>query len=425
MSKLSEGSMLSLNRENPCDRKIMLFDLVTDGHHAGYIQHLIQFFCKHNLSGSLDVVVSPEFVRKHKDVVDLAAKNGQGQVNFVPISDAQEAALWPPTNFFKRKIHYFQQWKLCRAYAKSLKANHCLLMYFDTFQIPLAIDGNLPCSLSAIYFRPTFHYDDFEHYKSTWRNQLPQWQEKFVLSSALRHPQFTTLFSLDPFVLKHCDRLNTNAKIIYLPDPVQTYSESATSSKQLTERLGIDANRKVFLLFGSLDGRKGIKELLEAVQLLSPSLCQQICLLLVGPIASAIESQVKAKIASLSSSLPVQIVTDNQFVADSEIQSYYQLADVILAPYQRHVGMSAILVRAAVAQKPVLSSNYGLMGEITRRYRLGLTVDSTVPEEIAQGLTQFVLESPKQFCDFMQMKSFAEQNTADKFASTIFQNLSN
>jgi glycosyltransferase involved in cell wall biosynthesis len=82
--------------------------------------------------------------------------------------------------------------------------------------------------------------------------------------------------------------------------------------------------------------------------------------------------------------------------------------------------MSAILVRAAAAQKPVLSSNYGLMGEMVKRYRLGLTVDASVPAEIAKGLTQFLISSPKEFCDLSSMKAFAEQNSAEKFASTVF-----
>lgn len=296
-------------------------------------------------------------------------------------------------------------------------------MYFDTFQIPIAVGGKFPCSFSAIYFRPTFYYDDFEHYKPTRKDRLHHSYEKLLLSLTLRHQQLQTLFCLDPFVLKHLDKFNTAVRTVYLPDPVQIYSNSVTAREKLQKSLGIDAKRKVFLLFGLLDGRKGVHQLLEAVSLLSPSVCQKLCLLLVGPIDSGIESSVRAWISNISQSLPVQIVTYNQFIAECEIQAYFQLADVILAPYQRHVGMSAILVRGAAAQKPVLSSDYGLMGEITRRYQLGLTVDSTVPAEIARGLTQFLLESPDKFGDRTQMKSFGEQNSASKFASVIFQNL--
>ncbi len=43
---------------------------------------------------------------------------------------------------------------------------------------------------------------------------------------------------------------------------------------------------------------------------------------------------------------------------------------------------------------PVLSSDFGLMVEVTCRYGFGLAVDSTVPGEIAKGFSRFLLESP-------------------------------
>ncbi|KYC41559.1 glycosyl transferase family 1 [Scytonema hofmannii PCC 7110] len=422
MPELSQNSTLWIDRNQiGSDRKIMLFNLATDGHHPGYIQHLINFWGERGGPGCLDVVVSPKFMQRHTDIVNLASKYGQDRVNFVPISVAEETAFFPQSSYLNRKIYFFQEWKLCRKYAKALNATHCLLMYFDTLQIPIAFGGKSPCSFSAIYFRPTFHYDDFEHYKPTWKDRLQQSYEKFLLSLVLRHRQLKTLLCLDPFVLKHLNQFNTAANMVYLPDPVEIYNNTSTMPpEKLRHSLGVEADRKVLLLFGGLNQRKGLHQLLEAVSLLPSNVCQKLCLLLVGPIDSGIESQVRAKIAHLSQSLPVQIITCNQFVVDRDIQTYFQLADVILAPYQRHVGMSAILVRAAAAQKPVLSSDYGLMGEITRRHQLGLTVDSTVPNEIARGLTEFLLETPEKFCDRNKMKLLAEQNTVEQFASTIF-----
>ena len=107
----------------------------------------------------------------------------------------------------------------------------------------------------------------------------------------------------------------------------------------------------------------------------------------------------------------------------SEIQQYFQLADVVLALYQRHVGMSGILIRAAAANKPVLATNYGLMGEITRRYKLGIDLNARDPQAIAKGLTEFLSNPPTTFADAHFMQQFARQNSAVNFASTIFQTL--
>ncbi|MGB5710943.1 MAG: glycosyltransferase, partial [Waterburya sp.] len=209
--------------------------------------------------------------------------------------------------------------------------------------------------------------------------------------------------------------------------PVFTYDSYEPDPEALRNSLGVEPNRQIYLLFGGLSGRKGICELLEATTLLTSDLSQKLCILLVGPMGEDDNPQNKLKmdhyIAEITRSQDVQIIVEDRFVPDREIQSYFKMADVILAPHQRHVGMSANLVRAAVAQKPLLSSDYGLMGEIARQYQLGLTVDSTIPKEIAKGLTQFLVKSPAQFGDRSQMQRFAEQNTAKKFATTIFQNL--
>ena len=82
--------------------------------------------------------------------------------------------------------------------------------------------------------------------------------------------------------------------------------------------------------------------------------------------------------------------------------------------------MSGILNRAAAAQKPVLSSDYGLMGEITRRYQLGITVDSSNPHEIAKGLSKFLTMPLDRHINRQKMSDYAQQNSIDSFASKIF-----
>ncbi len=50
--------------------------------------------------------------------------------------------------------------------------------------------------------------------------------------------------------------------------------------------------------------------------------------------------------------------------------------DVVLIPYQRHVGSSGLLIWAASAGKPVITQDFGLIGALTRAYKLGQTVDT-------------------------------------------------
>ncbi|KAM3103508.1 glycosyltransferase family 4 protein [Phormidesmis sp. 146-12] len=402
------------------DSRLMMFELSVGGHYPGYIQHLVRYWRERSLIGHLDVVVSPEFLERHSEVV--AEAGDHSRIQFRAIAPSEAAVLSPRSSARSRFVRAFQEWKLLRHYATTLKSDHCLIPYFDTRQFPLALGATLPCSFSGIYFRPTFHYPSFENHSSRhdWAQQL---RDKVLMNRVLANPQLQTLFCLDPFVLEHWEQFHTNVQPVYLPDPVQIYDQPLEVTDSLKVSLGIEPHRKVFLLFGALDGRKGIHQLLEAIARLPPEDCQQLCLLLVGPIDPAEKPQLDGQIESLRRSLPVQIVGSHQFVIDRDIQPYFQLADAVLAPYQRHVGMSAILVRAAAAQKPVLASNYGLMGEITRRHQLGVAVDSTDPHAIANGITSLLRNPIDQMGDRQKMQTFAAQNSAQRFANVIFETI--
>ena len=400
--------------------RLLIFELSTGGHYPGYIQHLVRYWREIGLPGRLDVVVTPQFLAQHNDVVAAAGDPSQSGIHFIAITTAEAAGLSDRRSGRSRAQRAFQEWQLLQCYAHRQQADHCLIPYLDTRQLPLALGARLPCKFSGIYFRPTFHYPALINTPPNRQERWQQRRERWLVGRMLAHPRLTTLFCLDPFVLEPLRSFKTLAQTLYLPDPVQIYPPALDHVEQLRHHLGIEPQRRVFLLFGALDERKGIQQLLSAIAQLPHDRVQAFCLLLVGPLGAAIKPQVQTQITKLRQTLPVQILVVDQFVPDHEIQPYFQLADVILAPYQRHVGMSAILVRAAAAQKPTLAANYGLMGEITRRYQLGLTVDSTQPSAIATALATLLTMALPDVGDRAKMQAFAAQNSAYQFASTIF-----
>jgi glycosyltransferase involved in cell wall biosynthesis len=402
-------------------RHLMLFELSVGGHYPSYIMHLVQYWCTQNLTGLLTVVVSPQFIEQHADVLESAAGH-EDHIRFIPITQAEEDELLPRKSPIHRARRAIQMWNLLCRYAESVNASHCLIMYLDSFQTPLALKAKAPCPVSGIYFRPTFHYGSLTHYRPSLKDKIQQWRERMALPRVLSHPQLQTIFCLDPFVVKPLNNFKSKVKAVHLPDPVQIYNYPEDTVTRLRETLGIQPNRLVFLMFGALDGRKGIHQLLEAILKLPSELGQRLCLLFVGPIKPQDKQQMLDKIPQVYNT-DAQIVIHDAFVPDHEIQPFFQLADVILVLYQRHVGMSGVLVRAATASKPVLGSNYGLMGEVTQRHSLGLVLDATMPTEITQGLIQTITTSPAKIGDRGKMEKFAKLNSADHYAKTIFQHI--
>lgn len=406
--------------ESASPRRLMLFDLSIYGHHPGYIQHLIQHWHRESYTGELTILVSPLFLVEHSNVVMLAQKLDRSSIRFVAITEAENSRLRPRSNGLNRNLRNVQEWQLLCRYAKNLSVDHILLMYYDTYEYCLALNViKPPCSVSGIYFRPTFHYGAFAQCTISRKEKLQQKWKRLILSQVLRNPKVDTLFSLDPFVVDHIHHPREKTKVVHLADPISPYSYSVESVDALKQSLCIETGRKICLLFGALTERKGIYQLLEAIPLLKPEICHQLAFVFVGESHPSHQKRIDQAVKELQRICPVQIILHYQFVADEDVQKYFQISDLVLAPYQKHVGMSGILILAAAAQKPVLSSNYGLMGEIIRQYQLGLAVDTTVPKQIAQGLVKFVNDSDELIGDRIQLRIFAEQNSADIFSRKI------
>ena len=399
--------------------RILVFELGYLGHYPSYIRNLARYWCQHQLPGYLDIVVSPSFKEHHSDVLAIASECKQGTLRFVVINEAEQAHLVPRESPLKRAHRSLQEWRLLQKYTKLLNTSHCLLLYFDSFQTAIASGKHLPCKFSGIYFRPTFHYNTFADYQPTRKERFQHWRERTILPKLMRHRQLANIFCLDPYAVPYINQLEGQGQAKYLPDPVEITQVSNEAIVPFRQSLGIQPNRTVFLLFGALyDARKGLDQVLDALEMLSVDECKQICLLLVGTLIG--DTRISDKIHTLQQKLPVQIILRDQFIPPEEIQLYFGSSDVVLATYQCHVGMSGILVQAAAAQKPLLSSNYGLMGEVTRHWQLGLTLDATSPPEIADNIARVLSTPLNELGNPTKMKAFALQNSAEHFADVIF-----
>lgn len=414
------------NRHQNQVTRIMLFDLVTGGHHASYIQHILNFLCQESVDIHLDIVVSPSFFEIHRDTIDIISSRHRHDIQFIPITQTEYLELESQTNSWKR---IWGEWKILCQYAENLGSHHILLMMFDYFQLPLFFSRQLPCSISGIYFRPTFHYYQFPHYSPSFKEKIRQIRQKFILRLVLKHPQIKNIFCLDEFAIGDIQKISKYARVFYLPDPVKIYENQEEianiklAAVDKRKSLNIQPKQTVFLLFGHLDRRKGIHQVLEAIRLLPKKVTEKICLLLVGKIAVDEREKIISEINHLSTSSPAQIITYCEYIPEQEVPVYFQIADVILTPHQQHVGMSGTILLAAAAQKPVLASNYGLVGHLVKIHQLGMTVDTQSSYAIADAMTKFIETNPAKFYDSKKMQQFAEQHSYMEFAKILINNL--
>ena len=232
------------------------------------------------------------------------------------------------------------------------------------------------------------------------------------------------MLSLDPYAVDFISHNLPKVRINHLPDPVALIEPLAQEAVfAFKEKQNIDSQRKVFLVFGNLDERKGIFQILESLQKLDKYLHQKICLVFAGKANPAFSKQFNAKVSKLLDRFPLQIISRFEFLVEQEVNSWFEVANVILAPYQNHIGMSGILLLAAAHQKPVISQDFGLMGETVRKFKLGLTVDSFNPESIAMAIGDCAINSPDSYCNRQLMSKFANIHDSNNFVFTLLENI--
>lgn len=390
-------------------KKILLFDTIVDGHHADYLTHLITYWLHNQLDGELIVVTQQSFQKQYNALTEH--KPGAENVRFVPISPSDIETVHGAS----MATRSFKEWNLMLKYIELHEPAHVLLMYFDLFMLASWLGRSAPCAVSGIYFRPDFHYKARPGIKA----KLNGARKKITLSGALSGKGLTNLFCLDHSAVEGLRQLSPHVKIWPLADPVESYKIAPAEVEQLRIKLQIEPNRRILLLFGHLDDRKGIEPLLEALKLLPAEQKNRLCVLLAGPIQPDFRELIERKIAEVGND--VQIIRVFKEIKGREIQVLFELSDYVLALYQHHIGMASVVVRAAVSRKPVLASDYGYLGHLVKTEQLGAVTDATLPDAI-RSLLERVLTTEIPYSE-ASLQKLAEQNSDVYFAETIFNHL--
>ncbi|RXK46848.1 glycosyltransferase [Aquirufa rosea] len=385
--------------------RLSIFDSIDDGHHADYLAYLIhQFSQKQEVE--LLVIVPESFIESFKcNRLNWGFDLGEN-IHFHAL-DAATIQQLHGQSIYKRSI---AEWNLYVEISEAWNVTHGLLMYFDYFQLGILLGKKAHFKLGGIYFRPNFYYR-----KTSWSSALLK--KKMLAWSTLRS-SMKVLFSLDHKAVKHIQPLVGKTQVMRISDPVRAYEISEEELLTFKMKWNIPSDKKVCLIFGYLDPRKGIEAFLNSTKHLIPEEIDQLCLLVAG----AISPTYRAHLEELFSQFPtLQISPIFQEIKGKDIQLCFEASDVVLMLYQNHVGMSSVLVRASISKKVVIGTNFGLLGKLISSMNLGLVVDAKSPKEISEQLEQYLnlgIGYSKE-----QMEKMARENSEQAFAETIYQGL--
>ncbi len=359
-------------------------------------------------------MVTPLFRELHESTYRHVEELSPDWITISTVDSSEQAE--PGTGELAR---HFQGWKAFCRHARQLNADHGLLMYFDHFQLPVMIGPRSPCPFSAIYFRPTFHYRSFANHKQSWKDWFMGLRKSLLLKGVLRTKELERLYCLDPFAADYiAAKYKPRCEVVPMSDSFVEFDRSPEEEESIRQRLQVEPGRKLFLLLGVLDPRKGVKELLRALPLVSPVLQSKICIAIIGHGPEDEVADISQLVEQVRMTTKIQVVFLPGYI-QGDVQPYYWVSDVVLTTYQGHMGSSGAIMRAAYAGKPVLSSDYGLMGEWVYRCKLGQVVDTTQSKALASGLEAFVSENADRLFDPRESQKLKERNSQTKLAEDL------
>lgn len=376
-------------------QRILLFDTILDGHHPEYLIHLIGYYSSRpevELIVATGDAFQADFIKRQA----LEPLVWGDNVHFYPIP----AQVILTRNIFLRSV---KEWNLMLDIASETQATQALLMYVDYFPLGALLGKRAHIPVAGISFRPPQEVEGVFDY-------LKQKIWKSMFASGQINQVFTLVHAAIPLLKS----LSGNAQITPLADPVIQLPVSPQQVSDFRASWGIPKNKKVFLNFGQLDQRKGIEAFLTACKQLSSTDLDQMCLLLAGPIEPGYREQIEFLLAELPA---LEVITIFDYLHYPTVELCFDVADVVLVTYQGHMGMSSVLVRAALAGKPVIGTAVGTIGSTIETYQLGKAIDPTNAADFAQALT-----SKLKVNTVLQTK-LAQQNSVEAFVLTIAQGI--
>lgn len=356
-------------------KRVLVVDPMIEGHHADYLLHLLRWAYSGFFEGEMILWVEATFDPIWRQEFGNTLPSTV-QIHYFPEPDR---TIWMNQNMVFRS---FSMWKRVKAMANLWKVDHVLLMYLDIPQLGVSCAFRPKFQVSGILFRPNFHYP-----VTGWKAKVGQWGKKTLLALLLKRSFVQTIWTLDATAVQAPD-FSSYPHFKVIRDPVRYIPQSEEKKVSARAFYRWPAGKKVFLLFGHLDERKGVTILLEAITRLSKEELQGSMFLLAGKLAPHLKPEIDHWLPLAQQVADVR--TDFRSLAAEEIDVLFDLSDYILALYQRHVGMASVVVRAGLSGKPLWASDFGYLGHLVRDYALGKVVASEDPEAVAQSLREIV-----------------------------------
>ncbi len=403
--------------DSAVERRLVVLEPDVEGHPREWLQHLISFTAAMGSGYIVWLVVAPEVCR---DLAAELATQSTARVRLLSLTETERKLCthrWLAVSGFAR-------WWTMRRYLRLLSADAGHFLSIDHVSLPLALGFRAAGRrLGGILFRPSVHYPALGYRRTRWREWLRDARKALLYQLMLLNDAVCVVLTLDPYFPSYAaDRYINGKKVRAVPDPAHPAVNGTSEEAHLAELP--PRERMVFLLFGYLTERKGVLALLHALRELPADIGARVAIVLAGKIEPALRAEVADLCRRITIEQPeLWLHLEDRRVSGGELDALVRRSDVVLAPYQRFVGSSGVLLWAARLGKPILTQEFGLLGRLVKDYQLGLAADCGNPAALAAAIRMFVLNGAQAFINRPAATDFANSRTPQRFAEMVFETL--
>lgn len=238
-----------------------------------------------------------------------------------------------------------------------------------------------------------------------------------VYQFAMRHAPWSRTLVVNPLVLEWMDKNAPGLRghIDLVPDPVPPISKMG--KRDARGRLGLAEDGRLIGHVGTTDHRKAIPELLSAfVAAAKPGERLLIAGNLADHHAALIETQYRQDVADGR----IQLL--NRYLEADEVATAFCALDVAAVLAYPRPGLSANLLKAVAARRPVLVDRFGYTGTMVRRFAIGHDCDVSDPASLAQTL-RLALDTADHFQWTRKLDRLVSFHSLSNFTATVLESV--
>jgi len=348
---------------------ILLLELNLNGHHSVYLEKISEAFLQ---TGCIVTVVVSLKEKDHPALTRLTEQFCES-FNVVLLNELDSLkALQSKFGNMGREINAWRVFqKTCKTINANKKVDFVLLPYADYCLNAIGLLGSPfgDIAWSGICMRPTFHFKACGVIAPTHKTLHVK---RFLFMRVLHIKTLSQLFSIDELLAGYIQERQPKLanKLTYLPDPADPPLNLDTAG--LRQRYNIPQNAKVILIYGAIDDRKGLFNLLDTLES-SKGLGDWHALVVGRQSATVREAFSTTRWTNLKQANRIHAM--DEFVTDEVEHHVLAMCDVVWVAYAGHYTMSGVLVRAGMYCKPVIACEDGLIGWYARTKGVGVTFE--------------------------------------------------